>query len=135
VRKSVPVPRPRPQVVREPREGTSGFFFRERFWNLPIDERNAKMQRVNRDLGLKAEWESICETMRAPREVLPPMSEAEKAEMFAPPAVRELSEVFATGKVQTVNEARAPFQPTMGNAPDGGISLDLDKRGCGDRRS
>ncbi|HXM22209.1 MAG TPA: hypothetical protein VN948_13205 [Terriglobales bacterium] len=83
----------------------------------------------HRDPGLKAEWDEICASMRAPKETLPPMTEAEKAKAFAPPAVRELSEVFATGQVQTVNEARAPFQPTMGNAPDGGISLDLDKRG------
>jgi hypothetical protein len=128
----VPPPKPRPVArvcVREPKEGTSGFFYKEVFWNLPPDERSAKMYRVNRDAGLKSEFDEICATMRAPREVLSPLSESEKAKTFSPPVVREHSEVFATGQIQTVDEARAPFQPTMANAKDAGISIAPDRRG------
>jgi hypothetical protein len=87
------------------------------------------MYRVNLDAGLKSEWDEICATMRAPREVPRSLSESEKAKLFAPPVVREHSEVFATGRPQTINEARAPYLPTMANAKDGGISNDLDRRG------
>ena len=55
--------------------------------------------------------------------------ELDKAKVAAPPAYRERSELFATGKTLTVDEARAPFQPTMINAKDAGVSNDPDKRG------
>jgi hypothetical protein len=117
-----PVPRICPPVIREPREGWSGFFFKEVFWNLSMDERNAKAQRIGRDLGLKSEWDTICETMRAPREVLPP----QKAVAIERPAIRPHDEVFGTGQIQTVDEARAAFAPTMQGAT-GPIAPDLDK--------
>jgi hypothetical protein len=124
-----PAPKPAPKPVvrvcvqREPREGWSGFFFKEVFWNLPIDERNAKAQRIGRDAGLMAEWTEICETMRAPREVLPP----QKAMVIERPAIRERSEVFAVGQLQTVDEARAAFKPTMQEAT-GPVTREIDKR-------
>ena len=76
-----PAPKPKQpeRVTREPKEGTSGFFFRERFWDLPIDEQKTKLQRVNRDPALKMEWENITSAMRAPREVIQFLSESEKA--------------------------------------------------------
>jgi hypothetical protein len=124
--KPAPVPAPKPVVrvcvQREPREGWSGFFFKEVFWNLSIDERNAKAQRIGRDFGLKAEWDTIVEGMRAPREVLPPM----KVATIERPAVRELREVFAMGRIRTVEESRAAFAPTMQGAT-GPIAPDLDK--------
>ncbi len=126
-----PAPKPKQpeRVTREPKEGTSGFFFRERFWDLPIDEQKTKLQRVNRDPALKMEWENITSAMRAPREVLSPLSESEKARAFAPPVVRPPSEVFPVGQPLTIDEARAPFQPTMANAKDAGISISPDRRG------
>jgi hypothetical protein len=126
--KPVPAPKPPVPVQREPREGVSGYFYKEVFWSLSIDERNAKMLRVNRDLALKMEWENITAAMRAPKEVLTPLSESEKTKAFAPPTQRPQNRVFATGQIQTIDAARAPFQPTMANG-DGGISIEPDKRG------
>jgi hypothetical protein len=96
--KPVPAPKPPVPVQREPREGVSGYFYKEVFWSLSIDERNAKMLRVNRDLALKMEWENITAAMRAPKEVLTPLSESEKAKAFAPPTQRPQNRVFATAR-------------------------------------
>ncbi|MGA8151429.1 MAG: hypothetical protein WB952_10810 [Terriglobales bacterium] len=124
--KSMPQTVPSQPVIREPREGHSGYFFKENFWNLPGDEQRAKMMRVNADAALKCEWNTIVEGMRAPREIPPLMTEAQKAEMFAPPAFRERSEVFAMGQPQTIEEQRKIFAPTMQEAI-GPIAPDLDK--------
>lgn len=51
-----------------------------------------------------------------------------KAKAGAPPDYRERSELYATGQIQTVDEARAPFKPTAQNG-DGGRSIEPDKRG------
>jgi hypothetical protein len=122
--KPAPKPMVRVSVQREPREGHSGYFFKEVFWNLPINERNGKMMRVCADAALRNEWDTIVESMRAPREVLPP----QKAVAIERPAIRERSEVFAMGQPQSVDEMRKAFLPTMQNG-NGGISPDLDRRG------
>jgi hypothetical protein len=109
--------------VREPREGTSGFFFKEVLWNLPTDERNAKMNRMEIDLGLKVEWDNIMMALAAPREVLPTVIVP-----IERPAIRERSEVFAVGQVQPVSEAHKLSEPTMQNA-SGPVTRELDKRG------
>jgi hypothetical protein len=121
----VRVSRPVPSVIREPREGHSGFFFKEVFWNLPIMERNAKAQRIGRDAALKNEWDTIVEGMRAPREILPPQKAV--VMVIERPPMRDPREVFATGQVQTVDEARAAFAPTMQSAT-GPVTRELDKR-------
>jgi hypothetical protein len=122
-----PVPRICPPVIRDARQGYSGYFYNEVFWHLSPDERRGKMMRVNADLGLKAEWESICEVMamRVTRReaVAPP-----KAVVIERPAIRERSEVFAVGQVQPVSEARKLSEPTMQNA-SGPVTRELDKRG------
>jgi len=82
--------------------------------------------RVNADLGLKAEWESICEVMATrvtPREVLPP----EKAVAMERPAIRERSEVFAVGQPQSLDTMRKVFAPTMQSAT-GPVTREIDKR-------
>ena len=56
------------------------------------------MLRVNRDLALKMEWENITAAMRAPKEVLTPLSESEKAKAFAPPTQRPQIESSQLGK-------------------------------------
>jgi hypothetical protein len=122
IAKPAPKPMVRVCVQREPREGWSGTFHREKFWDLPTDERNAVMNRVNRDAALKNEWNTICETMRAPREVLPTVIVT-----IERPAIRERSEVFAVGQVQPVSEARKLSEPTMQNA-SGPVTRELDKR-------
>jgi hypothetical protein len=116
IAKPAPTPMVRVSVQREPREGHSGYFFKEVFWNLPIDERNGKMMRVNHDAALKNEWDTICETMRAPREAPLTLSESGKTKLFAPPAVLDPTEVFASGQPQTIDEARASYLPTMANS-------------------
>lgn len=106
---------PKPVVpvrVREPKEGHSGFFYKENFWNLDADERRGKMIRVNHDAGLKAEWNDIMMALAAPREVLPTATEAEKAKAFSSPSVLAHDEAFATGQPQTVDEIQKTFAPT-----------------------
>jgi hypothetical protein len=47
-------PRPvAPVCVREPKEGTSGYFFKEVFWNLDADERRGKNIIMNGNAALK----------------------------------------------------------------------------------
>jgi hypothetical protein len=67
--------------------------------------------------------------LAAPREVPLTLSESQKAKLFTSPSILPHDEAFATGKPQTIDEARKPFAPTMGNSTDGGISVDLDRRG------
>jgi hypothetical protein len=93
--KRIARPAPAP-VVRKAREGHSGKFFKEVFYDLPIFERNAILKTLNS--GQQAEWEQI-ETNRAleaarvmasmPKETPKPVSEAEKAAAFAPPIMIE----------------------------------------------
>ena len=131
--KKITRPAPAP-VVRKAREGHSGKFFKEVFYDLPIFERNMILKTLNP--AQQAEWEQI-ETNRAleaarvmasmPKETPKPVSEAEKAAAFAPPI---MIEPRAIGQAQTVDEVRETFGPTMGNAtPDSGISPELDRRG------
>jgi hypothetical protein len=131
--KRIARPAPAP-VVRKAREGHSGKFFKEVFYDLPIFERNMILKTLNP--AQQAEWEQI-ETNRAleaarvmasmPKETPKPVSEAEKAAAFAPPI---MIEPRATGQPQTVDEVRETFGPTMGNAtPDSGLSPELDRRG------
>lgn len=122
--KPVPRVRVRQLVVRESREGTSGFFYKENFWNLDKDERRGKMVIVNARPDLKSEWDRICETtcVQAPRAVVEPATEAAKRAAFSAPEIR--TDALATGQVQTVDEVRTTFAPTMGNArPDSGRPL------------
>jgi hypothetical protein len=135
VSRPAPVKRPASApVVRKAREGHSGKFFKEVFYDLPIFERNMILKTLNP--AQQAEWEQI-ETNRAleaarvmasmPKETPKPVSEAEKAAAFAPPI---MIEPRAIGQPQTVDEVRETFGPTMGNAtPDSGISPELDRRG------
>jgi hypothetical protein len=81
-------------------------------------------------MRLKAESDNIIMAMRAPSEVLPTATEAEKAAAFTSPAVLAHDEAFSVGQPQTVDEVRETFGSTMGNAtPDSGLSPELDRRG------
>jgi hypothetical protein len=125
--KPVPAPASKPApVIRERREGGSGRYFREVFWDRPVYERNAllKMYRAESD----TEWQSILEALRAPREVpLAPATEAEKRAAFDAPMVDRDRQV---GQIESPDEMRQKYGSTMGNATrDSGLSVELDRRG------
>jgi hypothetical protein len=128
VRRPAPVkPAPAP-VERALREGYSGKFYREVFYDLSLFERNAILRNLNP--GQQAEWNTIVEltTMPPAQPVRVVLTEEQKRNVSTSPMVRH--DVFDAGKPQTVDEVRETYGPTMGNAtPDSGISPELDRRG------
>jgi hypothetical protein len=118
-------PRPAP-VVRKAREGHSGKFFNENFYDLPIFERNMILKTLNP--AQQAEWQTILEQTTLPpaQPVRVVLTEDQKLRMFSSPMVLPP----AAGQPQTIEEVQKTFGPTMGNAtPDSGISPELDRRG------
>jgi hypothetical protein len=122
-----PVKRPAPvPIVRKAREGHSGKFFKEVFYDLPIYERNAILRTLNP--AQQAEWQTILEQTTLPpaQPVRVVLTEDQKLRMFSSPMVLPP----AAGQPQTIEEVQKTFGPTMGNAtPDSGISPELDRRG------
>ena len=120
---------PRPaQVVRAPREGYSGKFYRELFYDLSLFERNCILRTLNP--GQQAEWNTIVEqtTVQLSQPVPVVLTEEQKRNISSSPMVRH--DVFDAGKPQTVDELRETYAPTMGNAtPDSGLSPELDRSG------
>jgi hypothetical protein len=120
-----PVPRPAPvSVVRAPREGWSGQFFVEAFWSKPLYERNAILRTL--DPGQQAEWNMIVEKTTIPQTIAPlRYTEEQKAAAFTAPMVT----APATGQVQTVDQIRETYGPTIGDSTASGITPELDRRG------
>jgi len=102
-------PASEPVIERWPKEGISGFFYRERFWNLSIEQQKLLLFKVNRDPGLLAEWETICGTMRAPE------NERAKRKNWGMPPARIEAPPRPT--------IESPEKPTMANSA-GGIGVD-----------
>jgi len=124
------IARPAPvPVIRKAKEGHSGKFFNEVFWDLPIFERNMILMTLKPDQ--QAEWQTILEntTLPPPQPVRVTLTEAEKRQAFSSPSVLPKDEAFATGVPLTVDQVRETYAPTMGNAtPDSGLSVELDRR-------
>lgn len=128
VRTPRPIVKPAP-VIRKAKEGHSGKFFNEVFWDLPIFERNMILMTLKPDQ--QAEWQTILEntTLPPPQPVRVTLTEAEKRQAFSSPSVLPKDEAFATGVPLTVDQVRETYAPTMGNAtPDSGLSVELDRR-------
>jgi hypothetical protein len=127
VPKPAPARKPAPvSVVRKAREGHSGKFFKEVFYDLPIYERNAILRTLNP--AQQAEWQTILEQTTLPpaQPVRVVLTEDQKLRMFSSPMVLPP----AAGQPQTIEEVQKTFGSTMGNAtPDSGLSPDLDRRG------
>ena len=115
-------PASEPVIERWPKEGISGFFYRERFWNLSIEQQKLLLFKVNRDPGLLAEWETICGTMRAPVVARQPLTREEQIE-------NERAKRKNWGMPPARIEApprptiESPEKPTMANSA-GGIGVD-----------
>jgi hypothetical protein len=103
------------------------------FKSKPIYERNMILRTLNP--ARQVEWELMQEEQRLkaaramaamPKETPKPVSEIEKAAVFAPPI---MIQPRPTGQPQTVDEVRETFGSTMGTAtPDSGLSPELDRR-------
>jgi hypothetical protein len=146
-RKPVPkIVEPKPAaIVRKTREGHSGFFFDEVYWNLSPFDRQCQNLYVKAYPKLQMELRGIQEAMATEAALHTPVqkpltdeekhaqdiaNEAAKHKAFTAPMVLPQNQAFATGQIETVDEHRAKFGQTMGNAtPNSGIDVPIDQRG------